>query len=363
MKQTVVFFFVLLLYSCNNREKTENITIDLKNVSSTISTNELFDSIEYIPLEITEKSIFKAINKMEFYENQFFILDKTGMKKIYVFNQDGSFNYTIGNTGNGPGEYTNVEDFTIDKEKRQLILLTYPSSVVVYDLNGEYLYTKKIGESLYWNICSYKSGYVCATNHQTYTEGENAFLLFIFDKDFQLIAKLLPVLPDQVAIPPFISNPLYENGEDIVYFDNFTANIYFLPVENPAKMKSIHFDLPSPPPSKVFNDPQLFFNKQGEYSFFTEAFCVNQTLWASFSHKGSLCVSVVDFQNGKKKIAQMDSWFPKILFYKDPYLYSYVNSEWVLDDEMELFSAANFAKHPIVEDSNQLIVRLRPVYK
>jgi hypothetical protein len=349
----------MFLYSCGHYKETERMTIDLMNISNTTNITELFDSIEYIPLEISEKSVFNYISKMEFYENQFYILDDVGMKKIYVFNQDGSFSYTIGKVGNGPGEYTNIEDFTIDKEKRQVVVLAYPSTAIIYDLNGEYLYTKKIGESLYWNICSYKDGYVCATNHQTFTEGKEAFLLFIYNKDFKLMAKLLPVLPSHVAIPPFISNPLYENGENIVYFDNFTANIHFLPIETPTKIKSTHFNMSSPPPPEALSNSQLFFANQGQYSFFLEAFCVNQTLWSSFTNGGNLCVSVIDFQNKKKKMAQMDGWFPRILFYKDTYLYSCMNAEWILNDKMPSFSVAKFAKYPIEEDSNQLILRMK----
>jgi hypothetical protein len=346
-----------LIHSCKTKEE-QNSVIVLSGVSEQITIAEVFDEFEYISLETSEESVFGDINRLIVYEDKFFILDNSKMKKVYVFHKDGTFSHTIGQVGGGPEEYANIEDFTIDEEQRQAVILAYPSTVHVYDMDGKFIHKKKLTPSLLWNIHSYTDGFVCSTNHQTWTTGEDALLIYDFDKEFNLKNKLLDVLPVQAAMPPFISNTLQKNGSEILYFDNFTSTAYFN-ITNGAVPNSVHFVFDKEIPPEVYADPQKFFSNQNDYCFFLEAFFVNNVLWSAFIDKGKQYLFIRDFNTGKQLLSHLQNLCPKLLFYHNNHFYSSMNSFWILEGH-NMFSAQIVTKYPIEPDSNPVILKFKP---
>ena len=85
-----------------NPEKTE----DYLDISEVLS-----DSIDIIPLEVTENCLISDIKKLEFYKNRIFISDRINAK-IFVFDSEGNFLRSIGKQGRGPGEYSYMGDFS-----------------------------------------------------------------------------------------------------------------------------------------------------------------------------------------------------------------------------------------------------------
>jgi hypothetical protein len=346
-----------LINSCTTKtEETSSVT--LSGISGQIGIDSLFSEFEYIVLETSNKSIFGKINKLIVYDKQFFILDKTGMKKIYVFSEEGTFSHTIGNVGGGQGEYMNIEDFVIDEPKRQVVVLAYPSTIYIYDMDGRFVRRKRLSEtSMLWNIVSYSDGFVCSTNHQSATSGEDAFLIYMYDKEFNPKGKALDVLPIQVAIPPFIARPVQKNNDEIVYFDNFTSTVYFNVTETDA-IRSIRFIMDKPAAPEIYADPQRFFTRQGDYCFFLNALIANNVLWSSFANKGKECVCIMNLATGEKMIARMKSWYPAILDYHDNYFYACINPLWILEGH-NMFSAKTATKYPVDVDVNPVLLRFK----
>ncbi len=120
--------------------------IDIDNIepASNIKLSSYFSSLEFIPLETNNEALLGRINKLHVYNDTLFILDKTGSKGVFMFNRrDGSFLGRIGSIGSGPGEYSSLEDFTIDIENRRLYLLDSDrQQIYEYELGGcKYLTT------------------------------------------------------------------------------------------------------------------------------------------------------------------------------------------------------------------------------
>ncbi|MDR0696875.1 MAG: 6-bladed beta-propeller [Christensenellaceae bacterium] len=333
-------------------------SIDLSNVSGQIKVDELFDSFEYIPLETTDASIFGAIDKLVVCDEKFFIFDKAKTKKVFVFHNDGAYSHTIGSVGGGEGEYSgNVEDFVIDKEKQQVIILTHRSFIYIYDMAGRFIQRHRLtSETMLWNICSYKDGYVCSTNHQVIASNKS-FLIYDFDNNFKLKSKLLSSAQVQAAMPPFTSIPIQNIDNKIIYFDNFTSTVYFN-VVNPAMSSAVHFILGAEVPPDAYANPQVFFTNQSNYSFFIDFFFIDSAiLWASFIDKGKQCVFAKNFTIDEHVLSHIN-WMPKFLFYHDGYFYSHMNPLWILEGH-DFFSAASTTKYPIDIDSNPVIVRFK----
>lgn len=148
MKYIYIFFFGVALQSCSAPASTilendEMHVIDIDNIeaTSTIKLSTYFSSLEYIPLETNSEALLGRINKLYAYNDTLFILDKVGSKGLFMFDRkNGSFLGRVGAIGAGPGEYSNLGDFTIDIENKRLYLL---------DLDRQQIYEYELGSCRY----------------------------------------------------------------------------------------------------------------------------------------------------------------------------------------------------------------------
>jgi hypothetical protein len=139
----LVFFH---FFSCSKKENYNLTTIKVKveNKYSKGDFDNYFSSSDIIALETTKESIIGNIDRISSFDSKFFILDKRS-RSITIFNNKGKFLNKICKLGEGPGEYKNLIDFTVDTNRKQLILLTHaPNRVLVYNYEGEFVREIKI---------------------------------------------------------------------------------------------------------------------------------------------------------------------------------------------------------------------------
>ena len=144
---------VLLLFlflSCKSPDSSqsvdlanvENIRVDMEEEIFIGNFDDYFSSMEVIPLETNEHSIFGRIERISLYQDKIFILD-TSTNSVIVFNNKGKFLFRLQNTGNGPKEYDSLMDFAIDRKNEQIILYAdRPYRFYYYDLEGNFIKTK-----------------------------------------------------------------------------------------------------------------------------------------------------------------------------------------------------------------------------
>jgi len=353
-----MILFALILVSCSNQTIQRQITVDLNNPKGRTMINDLFEDFEYIALQTTDSSLFGALNKLVVFEDKYYILDQRQMRKVLVFEKDGSFSHTIGAVGNGPGEYSlSVEDFTIDKERRRIVFLTQPSTIFIYDLNGAFI-EKKIFPYEYnlWNICQYENGFVCSTNHQKAFPDESPYVVYLLDKDFNLKEKRVDAKPEKLSIYPMVSNLLEYNGK-IAYFDEYTYTMY-PDVTNNEKPVSLHFKFDNQVPFDLFVNYEQYLDEEGDYSTFIDAAIVEETLIAYFINKMQQYILIMKL-DGSITLLSGSYWLPSILYNEGGYVYSVISPSWILEDATSGISADNKTKYPIEIDSNPVIMRFK----
>ncbi len=322
--------------------------------------NTLFDGFEYIALETKKESLFGTINKLIVHDDKYFILDKVKRKKVLIFAEDGTFIRTIGSVGKGPGEYSNMEDFTIDEATQNIVILGYPSIVYVYDFLGKFLFQKKLTSSaLLWNISNCENGYIFSSNHQSVLTGEEAFLLFTFDRDFNLLKKEKKLLPVHVALPTLITNPFFNNEQGSSYFDFFTSTLY----ANIGRPDSLTLKLDfegKEIPVELYANPQELFSNMKNYVFFLHAQFINNHFVSMFIRDGiQKNIFIYDIKTHQKTVYKCESWFPNLSYYKDNYFYSSMESLSIINGH-DYFNAENKTKYPIEANSNSVILKIKP---
>ena len=143
------------------------ITINKENYQEKIKYSELFDSVKYIRLENCDDCLIADIDKIIFFNNCFYILDKR-QNILFNFSDIGKLIWKIDKKGNGPGEYRTLMDFDLDNNR--LYLYNPRVNVLEYDLSCNYLNKYPVNnvfgtsilvnnESFYFNTCNNPTEY------------------------------------------------------------------------------------------------------------------------------------------------------------------------------------------------------------
>lgn len=227
-----IFIIISFIFftSCDNSIKTEHvesIKVDLKSKPVEIEFDDYFSSKKAIALETNEKSIFSKIDRISFYDNKIFILDRK-LNSVLVFKENGSFLYKINNIGRGPQEYTGLMDFAIDEKNQKIILYTHrPYGLYIHKLDGSFV-KKVILKDLYINL-----GVIDGEIFFLNTKAKKEYLVFDYDLDKNEKQGFLEITNrDETYSNYGIGYPLLTKDKNIHLSFPYSEIIYELNKEN-----------------------------------------------------------------------------------------------------------------------------------
>lgn len=169
MRKIFVILGIVIFYSCgstnSNTQLVEtNPTIEIKetetqllclNLKSNYSTSffeEQVDSMLFIPLETKEDVLLGTVTHIKIVKDKLLVVDANKSKRIFVFDMQGKFLYTIGGLGEGPGEYMSINQVLVSPEGNVNILDWMKWKYISYDINGnllfEHSFKKKVPENI-----------------------------------------------------------------------------------------------------------------------------------------------------------------------------------------------------------------------
>ena len=365
MKQllyTYIIVAILWSFSCTNKrgqedveDKSEILTLS-DHSRNKIRIANLANVIDIIPLESSSHCFLSEINKIIEFNNDFYILDKI-QKKLLVFNKDGKYLRQIGKRGIGPGEYPNISDFIIDMDSQKIIILSTISSsnIYQYNMDGSFCSKKEISKSLLWNIISTPTGYICSTNNFTFTKGDEAYLLYIYDKSFELVNKKKKVLPLQIHTPVMLSTPFQILDGTVHYTDPFTNQIYSI-LGNSETFKSYKINLENPVPPEISANTNRFIKEQLEYDFMMDVYMTKEYILITYVCNKKYNVIILSKDKLKNEISgAFIGAFPKVYQGHDDTILSPITMQEYLGNWKYLYSDPNIESFQ--EDDNMVIVR------
>lgn len=137
MKYVFLLIVGFVVTSCQhcivNDEQKLLLKVNLEPDS--ISIYDLFDSIQIIPLETTDSCLLTGPVKLLTTAQANYILDWNNFK-IFIFDNEGRFSHSVGKTGQGPGEYTQVYDVVVDESRNLVRMLSPFGRIYNYKLNS-----------------------------------------------------------------------------------------------------------------------------------------------------------------------------------------------------------------------------------
>ncbi len=300
---SILFLSIFLFSACTLRQKDSNTILLSFNLEreEALSPTTLIEVSDFVLLETKEECLLQTIDKIEFFLGNFYVLDKR-QATVFVFDQLGKFVRRIGSYGSGPEEYAGISDFTIDKDnKRVIILSNQHSKLYIYDMQGTFLRSQKIGDMQLWNIISDKSGFVCTTNRCVNVLDQDVFLLYRFDKAFNLLSQYELLEPKPFYGLSLVSSPFRILDNRIWYVDNFNCVVYSIAEEQVEPYYSI--DYKNPMPVDFFNG-MAFWSNQIKYDWLVDWFLLKDRIILASILNGKYRVTVMDFagkvlKNGK----------------------------------------------------------------
>lgn len=270
MKTVLILFAIIISVSCSGKKSDlkDKCILDFNKIplyefydSKTLS-NHFFDPEFFI---IPDSSILLSrIEKMIVTSENFFLLDKFhDSGKLVIFNRHTSNVVTIDKKGKGPGEYTRIQDFTLNKNS-EILLLNTPGAheILVYNKSGLYIKSIKVLNSGF-EISSF--GDKICTFSNTYDDSDQgAYQIFILDNSNN-ITKLFRFDPNK-SITLVGMNYLSESVCDTAYFiEPFGNKVYSINQSSNARVKLL-FDFGNSGIPKGF-DPSTFSQLADRISF------------------------------------------------------------------------------------------------
>ena len=138
----LLFLLPWLLFSCQE----SNIQSIALSDSEMVELNEVFDSVEVIPLEATPGAYMASFKKLNVYDDYFFVEDYNQV--IFLFSRDGKF---ISNSnkvkGNGHGEYNALLSSTYNPYSKLVEIVTR-DQIKFYDTNFNFINAVRIPEGM-----------------------------------------------------------------------------------------------------------------------------------------------------------------------------------------------------------------------
>ncbi|MDR1170353.1 MAG: 6-bladed beta-propeller [Prevotellaceae bacterium] len=188
MKKYIIVLLVICISCCHEKVK---IDIEIIQAKTFVKENvlNLFDEVKVVDLETTNSSLVGLyIDRIEIYGYKIFALNSLqSHNNILCFDFSGKYLFGIDRIGQGPGEYTSLYDFLIDKNLHHLVLHSDDRKFLHFDMQGNFLYEVKSDNnysaiySIYLNDSTY-----LAFNEATFQPDLKESLIYIDSKTMNI---------------------------------------------------------------------------------------------------------------------------------------------------------------------------------
>lgn len=173
---TIVCTVSFLLFNCKgNVQKVEGDsngakTITLSSIEESFPDTSYFRPSKAVVLEMTEESLISEISRIAMDDNMLFIYCGQS-DELFMFDINGKYISKIDCKGEGPNEYLQTSDFTIDTATKQIILLcAIPEKRMYFTYKGEFIKQEKNPE--YFSLCATEGNHIYFENSSGHTTNQ-----------------------------------------------------------------------------------------------------------------------------------------------------------------------------------------------
>lgn len=307
---TFIGFIVVLLSSvlgCQLKQKQDkpqktnipSLNIKISDSAFTTVNNILKMRGDRI---LSSDVVLGDIKRTIMYHDSLFILDENN--KLVCFDRKGEIAFNIDAEGNGPGEYIEAHDFSIDSVHQRLnIYDSYSKKLKYYDLqNGDFIDEEKleIRPQAIASIANYNYFYN-PYNFDYPNEPEYHFSLLKSKRESGENKKYFHHNPElaNYAVNFGGGHPFYYSNEKLYFTKRFTDTVYQLKTDSVTPKYVV--ELPHAPSKEYLEKhPDLVELLDSEYTVGLSNLFVNDSLlYFTFNHEGYVNSSFYDLKKQK----------------------------------------------------------------
>lgn len=225
----IISFLILVIQGCSSVDNKNlplaQTPIPLPEEKAT-KLSDFINKIEYAILP--EDTKVARIDKAQKFDNLYFLADYEITRGISIVNKNLTDITNIHNFGEGPGEYLTFLDFTINKSKKTVDLLSL-NKLVRYNFEGKFLeeiklpgIISKIQHIEGDNYLLYKSKAL----HENFKGPDNTSILWVWNSLSNELTRIpSPIELENIPLFTEINNLNFQNNQ-ILFSTNFLDTIY-----------------------------------------------------------------------------------------------------------------------------------------
>jgi len=141
MKNIYLILFFAFIFSPSYSQNATELRI-APAYASNASVSELFEQINYIPLETTKQSLFGTINQLAIADNYFIILDNA-TNAILIFEKNGKFHAKISR------KPLTISSFKYEKENNRILIYSVNNKAITSQIQDKFQKDIEAALSLY----------------------------------------------------------------------------------------------------------------------------------------------------------------------------------------------------------------------
>ena len=226
---TLIMAIASLSFCCSGNKATEGSAEETYIVDINKATNDIslvFSQIDVLTLQENEDNLIGEVNKIVISDQYIYVLDSWKSKALFVFDKDGAFIRAFDALGTGAGEFVSPDDFQIDNDLRQIIILDKNSrKLLFYDLDGDFIRDIKL-DYFVNSFILYQDDKIILDRGNYISDNTDEYLAIISKKEGKTLQTLFPrdKVLENMTFSPF--NPLTKISDTILYLPPMNSAVY-----------------------------------------------------------------------------------------------------------------------------------------
>jgi len=361
--KTSLFLLILMclaICGCKNQRHDHTATCEkvvLNPGSNDLSRIDIMNIEEWIEIKADSGTYIGNVKKFEVFNSDYYILDNINQKCVLRYSSSGELINKIGKLGDGPGEYAQIYDFTIDRKNNTVLILASQSKILVYGADGTFKFSADLDNGLVCNIAANKNGIMATSSYAAFTPENKNYLLYEYNHQLELIGKWLPYTePAQSPYPVIMSNQLISLGTFTYYFDNINLVIQEYDCDENEVKPLISFELKNQMPKEIYKDEMAFMSKQLEHNWIKDFVVAPTAMIISYIYGGEYCITMIDQNNNVQMSGKYHGMFPTNYAIDGEYIVSPIFPDSYLNywEKQDDIIKPNFE---VSEDTNLMLMK------
>lgn len=250
MKNILLIFLIsIILIGCTNKNmqyhldmgKASEDGIEIVVSNKLINDYSFVKSARYVFLESTVP--IASVDRLIIYNDTIIILDKK-MQSVYLFSINGNYISEINKKGRGPGEYVNIDDFTVDNDIKEIVVLDRNSNkLLYYDFEGEFQKDIDLGWKLFNKVAYIDFNFFLQNSSSNFYNKEQCEFYTPLQKYDINSQGFIGYFPDGNTMSHIgvDNNAFFSNGDNLYYMDNWSYKIYRIDTTEISNIFTLNF--------------------------------------------------------------------------------------------------------------------------